>query len=490
MNGLEMIDADNPLKLPLGEYVNVADWPETLLVDPLVGVDCRNLTEMHRDMLLGQIRHRFEPTLGAIEIVSTMQTMLWRRCIASNPLLPQNRARTMQVLAQRGKLITNAPWLPVFADALMIAGCTGLGKSTAVRRYLDRLQKYFEHPRRDDAEWARHVQITYLVVAMPVHRGGLLYGILAAIDETIGTSYRNQYSDHRKWPIEKLAIEVGIILAQHSVGMLVIEEIQARNFGMSLHREEMLLFILRLLNFGIPVVLVGNPLGFVGLEEFSQDLNRLTENEPIHLMPSDLADPDWVEGLGPGMWSHNVMPVGTTWSAKVSAELHQCSAGFPGFTRKAVEGSQRLCMRTPECQAVDLSYLKRYRETSRAYAANRDLIEGFRLKDPFKLMSFLDVPWEAYGMQWGKISLEDIMSTSDDADQLTDPKLGEDSKAALRSVHRNIRSAAAAKVTRKVNKSKKNQLVAQGLSVDDIRSGTSGALSAGLSELQNSLKKQ
>lgn len=146
-------------------------------------------------------------------------------------------------------------------------------------------------------------------------------------------------------------------------------------------------------------------------------------------------------------------------------------------------------MRTDGCQAVDLSYLKRYRQTSRAYAANRDLIEGFRLKDPYKLMSFLDVPWETYGIEWGKISLEEIMSASEDADQVTDPKLDEDSKAALRSVHRNIRSSAAAQVTRNTNKSRLNRTVAQRLSAEDIRSGTSGVLSAGLAALQNSLKK-
>ena len=134
----------------------------------------------------------------------------------------------MQVLAQRGKLLSDAPWLPVFADALMITGCTGLGKTTTIGRYLDRLLRYYEHPQCHEAEWTRHLQITYLVVPMTVHRGGLLYGILAAIDATIGTTYRTQYADHRRWPIEKLAIEVGILLVQHSVGILVIEEIPLR----------------------------------------------------------------------------------------------------------------------------------------------------------------------------------------------------------------------------------------------------------------------
>lgn len=334
MNGLELIRADNPHLKPLGAYINLEQWGEKLLHDPLEAVDRTALSERERRLLLKQSRTHFEPTQGSIAIVSSIQDMLWGRVTFGNPLIPANRFRTVQALAQRGQSLVDAPWLPDFADALMVMGCTAVGKSTAIKRYLIQIDQFCIHPRCEQAEWARHIQVTYLIVPMPVHRGGLLYAILAGLDSTIGTSYRNKYSDHRRWPIEKLAIEVGIILVQHAVGVLIIEEIQARNFSMSPNREEMLLFILRVLNFGVPVVLVGNPLGFVGLAEFSQDINRLTENEPIHLMPAALADKEWTEGLGPGMWGHNVMPRQTPWSAALGCELHACSAGIPGYIRK------------------------------------------------------------------------------------------------------------------------------------------------------------
>jgi AAA domain len=483
MNGLDLIRAENPLLKPLGDYIELEAWPGVLLNDPLEKVDRHELTQHERRMLLKQSRMRFEPTDGSISIVSRIQDMLWARLTFGNPLLPENRFRTVQVLAQRGKQLADAPWLPDYADALMVMGCTAIGKTTAIKRYVGQIKQVYVHPPREDAEWTRHIQVTYLIVPMPVHRGGLLYAILAGIDLAIGTNYRAQYADHRRWPIEKLAIEVGIILVQHSVGVLIIEEIQARNFSMSPNREEMLLFILRLLNFGVPVVLVGNPLGFVGLDEFSQDINRLTENEPIHLMPAVVDDDEWRTGLGPGMWSHNVMPKVTRWSPAVCKELHACSAAFPGYVRKACDGAQLLAMESG-ATAVDLSHLVLYREKSSTYAMNSDLIEGFADKNPYKLMKYLDVPWEQYGLLWGKISLEEIAHGRDQGELTTDKNIDEEGKAAYRSVHDRIRSQAAARISQTAKKASRTA------STSEAGAKTKASLSAGLQALRQKLENE
>lgn len=487
MNGLELIRAENPLIAPLGEYIELANWPIRLLNDPLDGVERRSLTERERKMLLKQSRLRFEPTADSIAIVSRIQDMLWARVTFGNPLIAENRFRTIQALALRGQTLYAAQWLPDFADAIMLMGCTAIGKTHTLKRYVGLIKQVYVHSPCEQADWTKHTQITYLIVPMPVHRGGLLYAILAAIDVAIGSNYRAQYADHRRWPIEKLAIEVGILLVQHSVGVLIIEEIQARNFSMSPNREEMLLFILRVLNFGVPVVLVGNPLGFVGLDEFSQDINRLTENEPIHLMPSDLTDPEWGTGLGPGMWGHNVMPTPTPWSADISKELYACSAAFPGYVRKACDEAQLIAMQSGS-RDVDLSHLSLYRKHSRVFEMNADLINGFVEKDPFKLMKYVDVPWEYYGMKWGKLSAEDIAHSSPEAELATDEKLDEEAKASYRSVHERLRSQAAAQITRSAKRAAKTKT--SDPQTDATRARARATLSAGLDALRKKVKEE
>ena len=108
------------------------------------------------------------------------------------------------------------------------------------------------------------------------------------------------------------------------------------------------------------------------------------------------------------------MPRHTKWSAAISSELHACSAGFPGYVRKATDGAQLIAMEEG-AQAVDLSHFKRYHERSKTFSMNRGLIEGFAEQDPRKLMKYLDVPWEQYGRDWGKLSLEDIADASSDS---------------------------------------------------------------------------
>ena len=85
----------------------------------------------------------------------------------------------------------------------------------------------------------KHTQIVHLTVKMPADgsRGGLLYAILLAIDSAVYTNYFNEYN--KRWmTIEKLMLKCAQLLALYSVGILVVEEMQA-NFIASKHGDEL-----------------------------------------------------------------------------------------------------------------------------------------------------------------------------------------------------------------------------------------------------------
>jgi len=134
--------------------------------------------------------------------------------------------------------------------------------------------------------------------------------------------------------------------------------------------------------------------------------------------------------------------------------------------------------------AVDLSHLVLYREKSSTYAMNSDLIEGFADKDPYKLMKYLDVPWEQYGLLWGKISLEEIARGRDQAELTTDKNIDEEGKAAYRSVHDRIRSQAAARISQTAKKASKTA------STSEAGAKTKASLSAGLQALRQKLESE
>lgn len=490
LRGADVLHASNPLLEPLGPYVELAAWPSRLAHDPLEGLPIHGLNEESQDLLLSFIRSRLEPTERAVQVAQSIQRM-WRHSYTyRNPTVAALRRQVVMKLAMRGKTLDTAPWLPKFADALIVEGCTGLGKSTIVERICSLVPQRYEHSASEAAGWQRHVQVTYLIVPMPVHRGGLLYAILAALDGVLGTEYRVQYAVPRIWTVEKLAIEVGILLTQHSVGLLVIEELQPRNFSQSPYRDEMLLMLLRLLNFGIPIVFVGNPLAFDGLEDHSQDIRRLTAAEGIHLMPLDRGDSDWIDGLAAGLWSHNVMAVKTPLSPAIEAALHACSAGIPDFLWKAVEGAQRIAMQLGD-QCVKEEHIWRYRDESLSFRRCKDLIEGFEQKDPLKLARYIDVPWETYGLMWGKIDpldfpdcnpSKEIMSSTGGADA--------ESLRAYQSVHERLRRKFSSATTAKKNRTKANASVRASVKPEDLRSGATDVLVPSLSSLREKINKQ
>ena len=60
---------------------------------------------------------------------------------------------------------------------------------------------------------------------------------------------------------------------------------------------------LRLLNCGIPLVLIGNPMAFTNVMNFSQDLRRFSCAGVYNFEPVvDAYDPEWEKDLVPGIW--------------------------------------------------------------------------------------------------------------------------------------------------------------------------------------------
>ena len=478
--------SDNPILQPLGPYVAPHEWPARLAHDPLAQMRRSALTAELRDIYLDSIRDRFDPSVLACRLGRSVQRMVRHGYQRRNPIHPVYRRSTMQTLALRGRSLSDLSWNSVFAEGLMVKGCTGVGKSHALQRIFSLMPQVHVHGRSEVAGWTRQVQIVYLIVPMPSNRGGLLYAILSELDRVLGTDYCRQHVRSRL-SIEKLAVEVGVLLVQHYVGVLVIEELQPRNFSASPYRDELLQMLLRLLNFGIPVILVGNPLAFVGLDTHSQDLRRLTSQEPLHFMPLDRSSRDWTEGLGHCLWSHNVMPEPTTFDDEISDELWLCCAGIPHFAQKAVIGVQQRALDAGETR-VTAEHLQRYRDGSEAFAMCKDLVNGFATRDPKLLSKYLDVPWQEYGQQWGVLSLEQIVSGLAESEVVNSVSLPAEDASAYRSVHARLRTQFASQLTGQANRKSVNAAVRKRAGPEDLRSGSTQLLSAGVEELRRKSK--
>jgi hypothetical protein len=98
--------------------------------------------------------------------------------------------------------------------------------------------------------------------------------------------------------VERLLVRFLSLLTRHRCGVLIVEEAQERNMVTAFGRE-FLTFFLRLMNYSIPVLLIGNPLAFTDLDTFAQDVSRFTQYgrfrfDPVLTWECDEWETDWL----------------------------------------------------------------------------------------------------------------------------------------------------------------------------------------------------
>lgn len=407
------LHAANPLLGPLGPYIETwSDWTKVLARDPLRGLDLKNLSREIRMQYLRDLEFKFEPTKTGLSIAADLQDML-RSCLtALNPLLAEARIRQngMLAAAERATSLVNLPWFGTPIQAKIIYGVTGLGKTHPVARLCNLFPPVHVH--RDIPGWQVITQIVTLYVKMNPdgYRGPFLQSILLGVDRICETDFSKQYAKER---VDVLALRVCHILVSHCVGLLVIDDINVRNFALSPERDALLLLFLKMLDFGIPIVFIANPLAVVDIESFSQDNRRLTTYEPQELMPYDLQDPNWDGGMVPSLIGHNLMEEPTALTPTLKKIVGSAVAGFPHYLRTTVVDVQTYAIREGKKKVTEEMYIA-YIERSKTLASARNLLQGFREKDPYLLSAVEDVPWQEYGVRWGKISPSELLKDQKD----------------------------------------------------------------------------
>lgn len=402
----------NPLLTGLAPKVAFKEIPFVLSHNPLFNTNHSKFSNAEREELLHLHKQFFVPTTTAIEIFSALQILHREGYIQRDPNQSEKRKLLFEIASLRGQSLATIPWLQQTASGIVIKGITGLGKSTIIDRYLQLQPKQvIIHSDGVIPGFAYLTQISWLKVQMSADgsRAGFLMSILSEIDKIAGTNYFNQYQG-RKITVEKLLVMVGIVLSSHYVGMLIVEEIQEHNFSRNQWSHEIATFFLRLLNFGIPVVLVGNPLGFDKLLENSQITRRLTTGGSFNFYPSlDHNDPIWRKVIVPQIWAFNVMPEKTELTDKLIDLLYQFTGGVMDFLLKIIVEAQRIALHL-ESPSIQENHLKAAYDGP-IFTENRNLIRGLADKDITRLSRANDIPANEFLQIWAEAGFTTRTST-------------------------------------------------------------------------------
>lgn len=142
------------------------------------------------------------------------------------------------------------------ALASSVIGCSGTGKTTAVQAILDSYQhQAIYHPEY------QHTQLVWLKLDCP-HDGSaksLCINFFRAVDDAIDSDYEQMFVK-AKSSAESMLGDIARVAAIHSVGILVIDEIQHLQAARSGGATKLLNFFVTLTNvIQVPVLFVGTP---------------------------------------------------------------------------------------------------------------------------------------------------------------------------------------------------------------------------------------
>lgn len=296
LHGPQVFLSRLPPPIPLGEL------PGRLLRLPIDPAQLGSQPAAMREFFLDAHEALFIPTSPILDPAMGLQQLLRRALVQLNPQVKGNLIRTnrIAVALQKNDLTELGS---CNGGGMITSGVTGLFKSSLTRRTLEVIapEQVLVYEPGEVPGGYRVVQVVYLYVDHPSNgtRGALLKRILFALDAQLGTEYGQQHK--RTVNLDSLLMVTVKLLTLHRVALLVIDEKQGVNFGERAYSIEFVLFYLSLMNLGISVALIGNPLAFERLESFSQVMRRFSVGGIHRLRPATEDDKWWRRDLVTGV---------------------------------------------------------------------------------------------------------------------------------------------------------------------------------------------
>lgn len=252
----------NPLLEALPPIRSTRELARGLRYRPTYNEADRHLAPEIRQHLTEKVLSFVQPLTIHVDLAHRISRLIRNGYIARNPVLPRYRTDMEEGLAA---LHRYGPRRGPRATAMLIVGISGAGKTTGLDATFDTYPQVIEHSHYRDRPFL-FTQVVHLRLECPADSSvrGLCLSFFNAIDDLLGTRYRDRYVRF-KTTVDMLLSTMARISAAHGLGVLVVDEIQCLASAKSGGEKVMLNFFSQLVNtIGVPVVLVGTP-GAVGV---------------------------------------------------------------------------------------------------------------------------------------------------------------------------------------------------------------------------------
>lgn len=414
----------NPLLQGIVVDRSFADWKRLLAHNPLERVDASVLSEFEFRLMAGRLRDAFVATDQVCEIATAVHQMLIEGLHERHPHYESAKRAQYLIARELSQPSEEFPILTTNPRGMILEGITKQGKTKLLEHILHHYPQVI--PREPDATagWRHLKQLVYLVVPMPTDpsKAGFLLSAFKAIDKALGTDYAER-ARIRNSTIEMQLVQMLSLLVVHRCGLLVIEETQEQNqIGDARFGFGWLTFFLRVLNCGIPTVIVGNPLAFRDMDKHLQVSSRLCEEGRHVLHPTwHWTSKEWERDLVPGIWLPSLFNQPDEAVEDLEKLLWEMTGGFKHLLARLriqaliaarARGARRV-------EKKDITTASRHASLAR----NRDLVQAFVMRDASALANVKDFPLKLYS---AKFQIEKKMLEQQEAARKKGGEAGDD----------------------------------------------------------------
>jgi hypothetical protein len=266
----------------------------------------RNLPNQIRNHLTENSREFFVPQGIHFEIETRISCMIRRGYLQRNPMdfgyWPDLGRRLDSFQASQSKAFLQSK-----ARGYATVGHSGMGKTTATEKIVLQYPQVISHSKYQEHDLILK-QLVWLKLDCPQDGSikGLCLNFFEAVDHILGTNYERNYATGRATTVDVLLLRMARVAALHSIGVLIIDEVQNLSAAKSGGVSQMLNFFVQLENIiGVPFILIGTQQALPLLKGEFRQARRMSEQgdvvwermrEVAERNPydeEDKADPQW-----------------------------------------------------------------------------------------------------------------------------------------------------------------------------------------------------
>ncbi len=259
---------DNPLIEGLPPPYNRDQVYDLLKYNPGYEENYRQWPDHLRLHLILEASRFFQPLDIHFELEERFSRLIRAGYVGRNPLdlgyWPETKRRLY--LMKQNSVFSSIPRVPI--QGFTLIGISGIGKSRAIASILSLYPQVIQHNEYNGKRFT-WTQLVWIKLECPPDSSisGLCHDFFHQVDRLLGTNYYVNHGLRGRPNVEQMRVAMGGVASDHSIGVIVIDEIQNLRLVRSDRADKMLSFLVQLDNtIGVPMVFVGTPKARAALE--------------------------------------------------------------------------------------------------------------------------------------------------------------------------------------------------------------------------------